>query len=199
MQSDFCDPVCTSWCINFLYLCARINTNFFRLRRTWISVMEEQTMRQAEKAEDSLFLTPSFQALTIGIPFCTFKLLFGLLALRTAAASATLSAFGWLVMAWALADLLMNLARVLYHLAGRAAPIEYCTIAQAGRLFRRPRLFLAIDTLITFSIICFVLWSGWIVRLSLQESYLWYAATTLNLISISVVNIWIELKSKKRI
>jgi hypothetical protein len=155
--------------------------------------MKEQTRLQAEKVEDSIFSTPTFQALTIGVPFCVFKLLFGLLALRTGAASASLSAFGWLVVAWALADLLMNLARVFFHLAGRAAPIEYCTIAQAGRLFKRPRLFLAIDTLISFSIICFVLWSGWIVRLSLQESYLWYAATTLNLISISVVNIWIEL------
>ena len=155
--------------------------------------MDEQTRPHAEKFEDSFFLTPTFQALTIGVPFCIFKLLFGLLALRMGVASASLSAFGWLVMAWALADLLMNLARVFFHLAGRAASIEYCTIAQAGRLFKRPRLFLAIDTLITFSIICFVLWSGWIVHLRLQESYLWYAATTLNLISISIVNIWIEL------
>ena len=155
--------------------------------------MDEQTRPQAKTFEDSFFLTPTFQALTIGVPFCAFKLLFGLLALRMGAASAYISAFGWLVMAWAIADLLMNLARVFFHLAGRAAPIEYCTIAQAGRLFKRPKLFLAIDTLISFSIICFVLWSGWIVRLSQQESYLWYAATTLNLISISVVNIWIEL------
>jgi hypothetical protein len=159
--------------------------------------MEEQTRPPAEKFEDSFFLTPTFQALTIGVPFCIFKLLFGLLALRTGAASASLSAFGWLVIAWAIADLLMNLARVFFHITGRAASIEYCTIAQAGRLFKKPRLFLAIDTLITFSIIGFVLWSGWIVHLRLQESYLWYAATTLNLISISVVNIWIELKSKR--
>jgi hypothetical protein len=158
--------------------------------------MEEQTMLQMEKAEDSFFLTPSFQALTIGVPFCIFKLLFGLLALRAGSPSVYLFALGWLVIAWALADLLMNLARVFFHLAGREAPIEYCTIAQAGRIFKRPRLFLAIDTLITFSIICFVLWSGWIVRLSQEESYLWYAATTLNLISISAVNIWIELMRK---
>lgn len=158
--------------------------------------MEEQSRPQEEKVEDSFFLTPTFQALTIGVPFCVFKLLFGMLALRTGATSASLSAFGWLVIAWASADLLMNLARVFFHLTGRAAPMEYCTIAQAGRLFKRPRLFLAIDTLISFSIICFVLWSDWIVRLSLEESYLWYAATTLNLISISVVNIWIELRRK---
>ncbi|MGB5101145.1 MAG: hypothetical protein WBN94_11180, partial [Methanothrix sp.] len=162
-----------------------------------IAVMKEKTRPQEKKVEDSLFLTPTFQALTIGVPFCVFKLLFGLLALRIGLSSDFLSAFGWLVIIWALADLLMNLARIFFHLAGRTAPVEYCTIAQAGRLFKKPRLFLAIDTLITFSIICFVLWSGWIVRLSQEESYLWYAATTLNLISISAVNVWIEL-SKRR-
>ncbi|MCK9441396.1 MAG: hypothetical protein M0Q13_08240 [Methanothrix sp.] len=155
--------------------------------------MKEKNRPQDEKVKDRFFLTPSFQALTIGVPFCIFKLLFGLLALRTGSPSASLFALGWLVIAWALADLLMNLARVFFHLTGRAALIEYCTIAQAGRLFKKPMLFLAIDTLITFSIICFVLWSGWIVHLSQEESYLWYAATTLNLISISAVNIWIEL------
>lgn len=157
--------------------------------------MDEQSGTQAEKSEDSLFLNPAIQALTIGLPFCIFKLLFGMLAMRTNAASATLSTFGWLVIAWALADLLMNLARIFFHISGRTAPIEYCTIAQTGRLFKRPGLFLAIDTLVTFSIICFVLWSGWIVRLSMHESYLWYAATTLNLMGISIVNIWIEMKS----
>lgn len=158
--------------------------------------MEEQTRPQAEKVEDSFFLTPTFQALTIGVPFCIFKLLFGLLVLRTGTSSASLFILGWLVIGWAGTDLLMNLARVFFHLSGRPAPIEYCAIAQAGRLFKRPRLFLAIDTLITFSIICFALWSGWIVRLDRQESYLWYAATTLNLISISVVNIWMELRRR---
>lgn len=147
-----------------------------------------------EKIGDIIFLSPTFQALTIGVPFCMFKLIFGLLALRAGASSVILSVFAWLVIAWALTDLIMNLARVYFHLSGREAPIEYCTIAQAGRLFKRPGLFLAIDTLISFSIICIVLWSGWITLLTRQELYVWYAATTLNLISVSVVNIWIELR-----
>ncbi|MDD5344572.1 MAG: hypothetical protein PHW12_09150 [Smithella sp.] len=156
--------------------------------------MKEQTRQRMEKIGDSIFLSPTFQALTIGVPFCIFKLIFGLLALRAGASSVILSVFAWLVIAWALTDLIMNLARVYFHLSGREAPIEYCTIAQAGRLFKRPGLFLAIDTLLSFSIICFVLWSGWITQLSRQEAYFWYAATTLNLISVSVVNIWIELR-----
>jgi divalent metal cation (Fe/Co/Zn/Cd) transporter len=162
--------------------------------------MKEQNEQSHQTGQsdqiESFFSTPTFQALTIGVPFCIFKLLFGLLALRAASeqGSATLTAFGWLIAAWAATDLSMNLARVVFHLSGRASPIEYCVIAQAGRLFGRPRLFLAIDTLISFSIICFVLWSGWIMQLSQAESYLWYAATTLNLISISVVSIWIEFR-----
>jgi hypothetical protein len=146
--------------------------------------------------EDSFFETPIFQALTIGVPFCIFKLLLGTLCLRigTEQQFDLLVFFGWAIIAWASADLAMNLARVFFHLAGRESPVEYCTIAQAGRLFKRPRLFLAMDTFVSFFIICFALWSGWITRLQPAESYLWYGATTLNLISLSLVNIWLELK-----
>ena len=151
---------------------------------------------QTEVLEESFFETPTFQALTIGVPFCIFKLLFGALSVRIGGEqmSGFLVTLGWLVAAWALMDLLMNLARVFFHLTGQASPIEYCIIAQVGRHFKSPRLFLAIDTGISFSIICIVLWSGWITHLSRDESYLWYIATTLNLISISVVNIWLEFR-----
>ncbi len=138
---------------------------------------------------DSAFRSPAFQALTIGVPFCAFKLLFGLMSMRFG-----LPALGYAIILWASADLFMNLARVFYNLADRESPVEYCTIAQAGRIFGRPGLFLAIDTFLSFSIICIALWSGWIKLLSPFESYIWYAATTLNLISISIVNIWLEIR-----
>lgn len=158
--------------------------------------MKEHTKQRIERIGDNVFLSPSFQALTIGVPFCIFKMIFGLLVLRQGTLSVFLSVFAWLIIVWALADLIMNLARVYFHLSGRETPIEYCTIAQAGRLLKKPGLFLSIDTLISFSIICIVLWSGWITLLTRQELYIWYAATTLNLISVSIVNIWIELKRR---
>lgn len=138
---------------------------------------------------DSAFQSPAFQALTIGVPFCAFKLLFGLMSVRFG-----LLTLSYTVILWASADLLMNLTRVFYDLAGLESPVEYCTIAQAGRLFGRPRLFLALDTFLSFSIICIALWSGWVKLLSPRESYIWYAATTLNLVSVSIVNIWLEMK-----
>jgi len=134
-----------------------------------------------------------FQVLTIGFPFCAFKLLFGLLIIRTGTENVQVL-FGWLVVFWASIDLLMNFTRAMLHLSGRASPIEYCIIAQIGRFFRRPRFFLAIDTFLSFSIISFVLWSGWIKLLGPFEAYFWYAATTLNLMGISIVNLWLEYR-----
>jgi hypothetical protein len=153
---------------------------------------EQSASLSVPKAEPGFLETPFFQALTIGVPFCIFKLLFGLQVMRTG--NGTLYTLGWVVVAWASADLLMNLARAFFHLSGRDFPVEYCTIAQLGRHFKRPRLFLALDTFLAFSIICIALWSGWIRYLTSFESYLWYAATTLNLISLSLVNIWLELR-----
>jgi len=139
------------------------------------------------------FVRPFFLSLTIGIPFCAFKILFGLTATR--AGTASLTVFGSLVVAWAITDLLMNAGRSVLDLAGRPAPFEYCTIAQVGRVLGRPLVFLAIDTLLTFTIICVMLWSGWITLLSRGESYLWYGATTLNLISLSIVSLHNEIRN----
>ena len=156
--------------------------------------MKDQSRNSLKQNDESFFLKPTFQALTIGVPFCVFKLLFGMLAIRAGRSSDFLTIFACFVIIWALTDLVMNLVRVVFHMAGRESPIEYCTIAQIGKYFNRPKFFLAVDTLISFSIICFVLWSGWITLLGPHESCFWYAATTLNLISISVVNILIELR-----
>ena len=104
---------------------------------TNIERTERDSMHDAsQRIENSFFQTPTFQALTIGFPFCVFKMLFGLLIIRTGTENIQVL-FGWLVIFWASVDFLMNFIRALLHFADRASPIEYCTIAQMGRLFRR--------------------------------------------------------------
>jgi hypothetical protein len=149
---------------------------------------------QHSDAFQRFFVRPFFLSLTIGIPFCVFKLVFGLSALR--AGTPGFVAFGSIVIVWACADLAMNIGRSAYDLASRTAPFEYCTIAQVGRMLDRPTVFLALDTLLSFVIICLMLWSGWIARLSPAEAYLWYAATTLNLISLSAVSLYNEIRKE---
>ena len=141
------------------------------------------------------FLRPFFLSLTIGIPFCIYKMIFGNSILRAGIASGSLpSAFGWLIIIWAIADLLMNTAYSLQDLLHLPARFECCTLAQLGRFFSRPMVFLALDTLLSFSIVCLMLWSGWIGALTTSESLLWYAATTLNLVSLSVVSLYNEIR-----
>jgi hypothetical protein len=147
-------------------------------------------------AVQRFFQRPFFLSLTIGIPFCIFKLLFGLTAVRVGSViSSPVAVFGWIVTGWASADLCLNLGREAFDLLGRPAPFEYCTIAQIGQFFHRPMVFLAIDTLLTFAIICTMLWSGWIALLSAVEMKMWYAATTLNLISLSLVVLYNEIRN----
>jgi hypothetical protein len=93
---------------------------------------------------------------------------------------------------------MMNSGKSLLDLFHRQAPFEYCTIAQLGRIAGMPLVFLAFDTLLTFTIICLMLWTGWIATLTLVESALWYAATTMNLISLSLVSLYNEIRSSNR-
>jgi hypothetical protein len=142
------------------------------------------------------FGRPFFLSLTIGFPFCLYKIIFGISAVRAGVITASypLELFGWVVVIWAAIDLVMNLGRAASDLLHRPARFEYCLIAQAGRMFRRPMAFLALDTLVSFTIICLMLWSGWIARLTPAESYLWYFSTTLNLISLSLVSLYNEVR-----
>jgi len=144
----------------------------------------------------NFFQTSIFLALIIGMPFCTFKYLFGTLAIRYGWQNHhdPVIILGWVVIVWAGVDFLMNLVRIYLNLRRREALIEFCLIAQLGRLIRRPSLFLTIDTFLSFAIICFVLWSGWIKDLRPHETYMWYGATSVNLMGLALVNIRAEFR-----
>src|SRR5512136_1299207 len=94
---------------------------------------ETSSDRQESDILQRFFTRPFFLSFTIGIPFCFFKLLFGVAAIRAGASpDLFLEVFGWLVIFWAAADLLMNIARSILDIFNRPALFEYCTIAQAG-------------------------------------------------------------------
>lgn len=153
------------------------------------------TLKEPADRIQKFFVRPFFLTLTIGLPFCTFKGIFGFAAVRAGTPSdPLLAAFGWLVVGWAAVDFGMNTLRAAGDLLHIRTPLEYCTLAEIGRYLHRPLVFLAIDTLLSFTIICLMLWSGWISRLPPLESTLWYGATTLNLISVSLVSLYNEAK-----
>jgi len=157
---------------------------------------EQDSIRRETDRIQRFFSRPFFLSLTIGFPFCLYKILFGVMAVRVGsdAANTLLESFGWIIVIWAGIDLVMNLGRAFLDLLHRQAGFEYCTIAQAGRIFHRPMSFLALDTMVSFVIICMMLWSGWIAYLTSPERYLWYFATTLNLVSLSLVSLYNETR-----
>ncbi|MDD1686652.1 hypothetical protein [Methanoregula sp.] len=154
--------------------------------------------QQGMDAIQRFFLRPFFLSCTIGIPFCLFKILFGLSMMRAGSSTGgSLVFWGLVVTTWAVADLLMNAGKSVLDLFHYTAPFEYCTIAQLGRILGMPLVFLAFDTLLTFVIISAMLWTGWIATLTPVESILWYAATTMNLISLSLVSLYNEIRRGK--
>jgi hypothetical protein len=143
------------------------------------------------------FLRPFFLSLTIGVPFCIYKMILGISILREGATGGLLSVVaGLLIIIWAITDIFMNSAYSVQDLLHLPARFECCTLAQVGRLFSRAKVFLAFDTLLSFSIICLMLWSGWIATLSPVEIILWYIATTLNLVSLSIVSLYNEIRTR---
>lgn len=152
-------------------------------------------MSRTNPVKTNFFTSPFFLSITVGVPFCIYKILFGILAIRVGGRSqeVLLTSFGVMVILWASADLFLNIIRALYDVAGKISFSEFCTLAQLGRICKASTVFLALDTLLTFIIICFILWSGWVMHFIGYESYLWYFATTLNLISLSLVGLWTEL------
>jgi len=136
--------------------------------------------------------TSIFLALTIGIPFCTFKLLFGILAWRNG-----LTVGAILLGTWAALDLVMNIIRIVLAV-GRIPPrTEFCILAQLGRRIGLSKVLLAVDTLFAFGIICLVLWSGWIAQLGKLESAVWLTATSVNLLSVALTQIWCEISRRR--
>jgi hypothetical protein len=136
---------------------------------------------------ESLFL-----ALTIGFPFCIFKVLCGRVAFDSGH-----SIIGGLLCLWGAVDFLFNLVRLIQGFMGVKRKIQFCLLAVIGGIFNHAPLFLAIDTLLAFSIICLVLWTGWIQKLTSLELKFWLAATTINLLSVGVVQIGFAFKNRE--
>lgn len=161
--------------------------------------MELMSEKKEKIPLTTYFTRPFFLSLTIGVPFCLFKILFGIQFIRAAGLHDEILFIyaGVFLIVWSGADMFMNLVRAGYDCIGQGNRIEFCTLAQMGRTLGVPTLFLSIDTLITFTIICTALWSGWIVLLKPAEAALWYTATTINLISLSLVSLLNEIGSRR--
>ena len=58
-----------------------------------------------------------FPALTVGLPFCVFKCICGIMAIRLGGTddNGFLTVVGYVVLIWAIIDLLFNICRIVCH------------------------------------------------------------------------------------
>ena len=133
-----------------------------------------------------------FLALTIGFPFCIFKVLCGRIAFDSGHIIV-----GALLCLWGAVDFILNLTRLTQGFIGVKKKIEFCLLALIGKIFNHGPLFLAVDTFLAFSIICLVLWTGWITKLTAMELKFWLAATSINLLSVGIIQISYAYSNKE--
>ncbi len=121
----------------------------------------------------------SFEILTVGLPFCAFKLIAG----------AALSQ-DWLT-AWGIADTLINTLNLAWLLIARRRLTEVCLLSLLMRLMRRPAaerlarwqdLGAAGDMFFSFAIVALMLGGGFLPALPAWQLKIWNLSVILNVL-----------------
>ncbi|HEX7701504.1 MAG TPA: hypothetical protein VF403_12295 [Kofleriaceae bacterium] len=119
------------------------------------------------------------EILTVGLPFCAFKLVTGLIALDTAFAP-----LGYALLALGTVDLVFN----ALNLVALVAAHRRLTGACLAELVLRGRhdLALALDVFLSFSLVAAVVGLGLIVRIPAWAMPIWNFAVVLNVLGAGI-------------
>lgn len=145
-------------------------------------------------SEDSAAASPSsafvelLEVLTVGLPFCAFKLLFGSVLLSR------VPVLGVLFIALGAADVVVNVVNVVGLLVRRRRFLEACTLSFITRILRRrsraawtwAELGTAVDVLLSMGIVAAMIALGFIARLSPPLLACWNAAVIFNVLGAGV-------------
>lgn len=129
------------------------------------------------------WILPSAEILTVGIPFCVFKLLTGLVALGSPFAP-----LGYALLALGTVDLALNLANLVALVVARRRISAVCL---TDVLLRRrgsddASLGLAIDVFLSFGLVALVVGCGLILRIPAWALPIWNLAVVLNVLGAGV-------------
>lgn len=129
-------------------------------------------------------LLPAVEIVTVGAPFCAFKLLTGKLLL---ASSAWWWCVGAALVALGVIDVALNAVNLVALALGRERPVAVCTLAGAVGALRRENpgfseLGTSIDVLLSFTLVASMVWTGAIGSLGADLARAWAACTVLNVL-----------------
>jgi len=123
------------------------------------------------------WVLPCAEILTVGLPFCAFKVLTGLIAVGVSPA-------GYALLVLGLLDLALNLANLVSLLVAQRRTGPLCVAELVwSRLSRRgANLGLAVDMFFSFGLVAVVVGAGLLLRLPPKALSLWNVAVVLNVL-----------------
>ncbi len=136
------------------------------------------------------WLLPAAEILTVGIPFCVFKLLTGVIAVR----SASLAPIGYALLALGSVDLLLNVANLLSLLVTHKRIGAVCLSDVLLRRFGDSELGLAVDVFISFGLVAIVIGFGLLLRVPTWALPIWNLAVVLNVLGAGVGRLFVALR-----
>ncbi|MEZ4365204.1 MAG: hypothetical protein R2939_02815 [Kofleriaceae bacterium] len=140
----------------------------------------------AEPSSLRRWVLPATEILTVGLPFCAFKLLTGLIALSSSVAAPV----GYVLLGWGAVDLVLNLvnlgALLLRHRRVGAVCLTELALRRLGRATAHADLGLAVDVFLAFGLVALVVGLGWLRRLGAEAVIVWNLAVVLNVLGAGV-------------
>lgn len=126
------------------------------------------------------------------MPFCVFKLLTGLIALR----SSTLAPLGYVLLALGSVDLLLNAANLVTLLATGKRVGAVCLSDVLLRRFSSgdSELGLAVDVFLSFGLVAIVIGFGLLLRIPAWALPIWNIAVVLNVLGAGVGRLFVAVR-----
>lgn len=129
------------------------------------------------------WLLPAVEVLTVGLPFCAFKLLTGEIAVSTA----SFAPVGYALLALGFVDLVLNTLNLAALLTVHRRVSSVCFVELVLRARgRRSDVGLAIDVFVSFGLVAMVVGFGWIARIPGSALPVWNLAVVLNVLGAGV-------------
>ena len=132
------------------------------------------------------------ELVTVGLPFCAFKILTGVIAVQWSPAGYALIALG-------IIDLVLNTVNLIALVALRRRIGSVCLVELVLRRFaRRAEVGLAIDVFVSFALVALVVGLGWIALIPAAVLPLWNLAVVLNVLGAGVGRLFSALSADPR-
>lgn len=128
---------------------------------------------------------PAVEILTVGLPFCAFKLLTGAIVG---------SPLGYVLVALGAIDLVLNLVNLVALVAVHRRVSSVCLVELVLRQFGKAELGLAIDVFLSFGLVALVVGLSWIPRMPADGLPLWNLAVVLNVLGAGVGRLFSALR-----